>query len=564
MQTCLAPLELFSFIALAKYPVAHSPSVIEGCRAQDPTINMALPRAISKRTLMSATAPAMATRQAPRRVAQLLNSKRAASTSSSTTAGPAVGPRARIALLVTTATLTGAALYIYTTDTRAFFHRYVVPPLLRFIYPDAEEAHNAAVSSMKSLYSLNLHPRERASALAANSDNDLSVTVFGTRLDNPIAISAGLDKHADIPDPLFALGASIVEVGGCTPRPQEGNPKPRMFRVPGIDGLINRYGLNSRGADNMAMRLRERVRRFGRTLGLDESGVLNGEAGVPPGSLLPGRLLLVQIAKNKETDESNVDAVTKDYVYCVQKLGRYADVLVVNVSSPNTPGLRNLQAVEPLTKLLSAVVDEARKTDRKVKPKVMVKVSPDEDEDSQLAGIVQAVWSSGVDGVIVGNTTKRRTGIIPPGVGITPKEQMILTETGGYSGPMMLGRTVDLVKRYRKMLDGHSWRELVQEQKVADEAVDASIAGIDDTIIGIPKEGLATKSKPAVPSTPSNTPEQKVIFATGGITNGHDALKALNAGASIAMVYTGLVYGGAGTITRMKDEMKKEIEAPKA
>ncbi|KAJ8121588.1 hypothetical protein O1611_g10064 [Lasiodiplodia mahajangana] len=307
----------------------------------------------------------------------------------------------------------------------------------------------------------------------------------------------------------------------------------------------------------MAMRLRERVRRFGKTVGLDESSVLNGEAGVPPGSLLPGRMLLVQIAKNKETDESNVEAVAKDYVYCVQQLGRYADVLVVNVSSPNTPGLRDLQAVEPLTKLLSAVVDEARKTDRKVKPKVMVKVSPDEDEDGQMEGIVQAVWSSGVDGVIVGNTTKRRTGIIPPGVGITPKEQMTLTETGGYSGPMMLGRTVDLVNRYRKMLDGHSWRELVQEQKLADEAVDASIAGIDDTITGVPKEGLASKSK----TTEAPATEQKVIFATGGITDGRDALKVLNAGASIAMVYTSLVYGGAGTITRMKDEMRKEMDA---
>ncbi|KAI1273217.1 hypothetical protein F5Y07DRAFT_377321 [Xylaria sp. FL0933] len=525
---------------------------------------MALPRAITKRALLSAATPAVATRQAPRQLPRALASKRAASTLTSTTTAPPVGSRVRAALLVTTAALSGVAIYIYTTDTRAFFHRYVVPPLLRFVYPDAEEAHNAAVSSMKNLYSFDLHPRERASMIAGNGGPDISVSVFGTHLANPIAISAGLDKHAEIPDALFALGPSIVEVGGCTPRPQEGNPKPRMFRIPGIDGLINRYGLNSRGADNMAMRLRERVRRFGRTLGLDESSVLNGEAGVPPGSLLPGRLLLVQIAKNKETDENNVDAVAKDYVYCVQQLGRYADVLVVNVSSPNTPGLRNLQAVEPLTKLLSAVVDEARKTDRKVKPKVMVKVSPDEDEDSQMEGIVQAVWSSGVDGVIVGNTTKRRTGIIPPGVGITPKEQMTLTETGGYSGPMMLGRTVDLVSRYRKMLDGHSWRERVQERKAVDEAVDASIAGIDDTITGVAKEGLATKPEPPISSTPGATTEQKVIFATGGITNGHDALKVLNAGASIAMVYTGLVYGGAGTITRMKDEMKRELDTPEA
>jgi dihydroorotate dehydrogenase len=518
---------------------------------------MALPRAITQRSIFSAATPVVAARQAPRQLSRITQ-QRAASTSS---APGAAASRLRTTLYVTGAVVSGFVVYVYATDTRAFVHRYVVPPLLRYIYPDAEEAHNAAVSSMKNLYELGLHPRERGSIV---SGPDISVSVFGTQLANPIAVSAGLDKHADIPDALFALGASIVEVGGCTPRPQEGNPKPRMFRVPGLDGLINRYGLNSRGADNMAMRLRERVRRFARTMGLDEEGVLNGGADVPPGSLLPGRLLLVQIAKNKETDERNVDAVAKDYVSCVQKLGRYADVLVVNVSSPNTPGLRELQAVEPLTKLLSAVVDAAQKTDRKVKPKVMVKVSPDEDEDSQMEGIVQAVWSSGVDGVIVGNTTKRRTGIIPPGVSITSKEQATLTETGGYSGPMMLDRTVDLVQRYRKMLDSQSWQEIVQEQKMADEAVDASIAGINDTITGIPKEGLATKAKPIIPTTTTNTPEQKVIFATGGVTDGKDALRLLNAGASVAMVYTGLVYGGAGTITRIKDEMKTEMLEQKA
>ncbi|KAI0872707.1 hypothetical protein GGS24DRAFT_425940 [Hypoxylon argillaceum] len=521
---------------------------------------MAPLRAVTRRALLFATTPVVAARQAPRGLPRIY--QRATSTSSTT--GSSLVSRARAAVLITGVALSGFVGYVYATDTRAFFHRHVIPPLLRFVYPDAEEAHNAAVSSMKNLYSLNLHPRERGSILAANGGADLSVSVFGAQLANPLAISAGLDKHGEIPDALFALGASVVEIGGCTPRPQEGNPKPRMFRVPGLDGLINRYGLNSRGADNMAMRLRERVRRFGKTVGLDESGVLNGEAGVPPGSLLPGRMLLVQIAKNKETDESNVEAVAKDYVYCVKQLGRYADVLVVNVSSPNTPGLRDLQAVEPLTKLLSAVVDEARKTDRKVKPKVMVKVSPDEDEDGQMEGIVQAVWSSGVDGVIVGNTTKRRTGIIPPGVGITPKEQTTLTETGGYSGPMMLGRTVDLVKRYRKMLDSHSWQELVQGKKRVDEAVDASIAGIDDTITGIPIEGLATKSTAPITRDVGSATEQKVIFATGGITDGRDALEVLNAGASIAMVYTSLVYGGAGTVTRMKDEMKAELDASKA
>ncbi|KAI5862022.1 FMN-linked oxidoreductase [Durotheca rogersii] len=471
---------------------------------------------------------------------------RHASTSSSS-AGSFYVPGLKPFLYASSIAVTGYVVYIYATDTRAFIHRYVVPPLLRFLYPDAEEAHNAAVSSMKGLYSLGLHPRERPSAIGP----DLSISVFGSQLANPIGISAGLDKHAEIPDALFALGASVVEVGGCTPLAQEGNPKPRMFRIPTLDGLINRYGLNSHGADAMARRLRDRVRLYAKSVGLDEASVLNGEANVPPGSLLPGRMLLVQIAKNKETNERDVEAIKRDYVYCVRRLAPYADVLVVNVSSPNTPGLRDLQAVEPLTRILSAVVDEARKTDRREKPKVMVKVSPDEDEDAQLEGIVQAVWTSGVDGVIVGNTTRRRTGLIPPRVNIKAKEQRTLAEAGGYSGPMMFDRTVELVSRYRKMLDGRSLQSAKLEREVANEAVDTSIAAIEGTITG----ALETEPK----EVPNKPPEQKVIFATGGITDGHGALKTLNAGASVAMVYTGLVYGGAGTITRIKNEMKQEL-----
>ncbi|OTB13083.1 hypothetical protein K445DRAFT_320273 [Daldinia sp. EC12] len=479
---------------------------------------------------------------------------RIATRNASTSANSLPSSRLKTAFYATSLAISGYVVYVYSTDTRAFIHRYVVPPLLRFLYPDAEQAHDTTVSLMKTLYSVGLHPRERFSS-SISADPDITVSVFGEKLANPIGISAGLDKHADIPDPLFALGAAIVEVGGCTPRPQDGNPKPRMFRVPTLDGLINRYGLNSRGADDMAMRLRDRVRLYAKTVGLDEASVLNGEANVPPGSLLPGRLLLVQIAKNKETDERDVEAVKQDYVYCVQRLARYADVLVVNVSSPNTPGLRDLQAVEPLTRILGAVVEEARRTNRKQAPKVMVKVSPDEDEDSQMEGIVQAVWSSGVDGVIVGNTTKRRNGLVPPGVNITRKEQLTLTETGGYSGPMMFDRTVDLVRRYRKLLDGQSFQPAKTDKAVANEAVDASITAIEGTVTGF--------SENEQKSSTSQPQEQKVIFATGGITNGRRALEILNAGASVAMVYTGLVYGGAGTITRMKSEMKEELAAKK-
>ncbi|KAL7807637.1 FMN-linked oxidoreductase [Trichoderma gracile] len=430
---------------------------------------------------------------------------------SSSTGGSSPGAGLKLAAYSGALAATLFASYYYVTDTRAFVHRYVVPPLLRTFVPDAEDAHHLGVSALRVLYELGLHPRERDAA--ANSPS-LSTSVFEHQLANPIGISAGLDKDAEIPDALFALGAGVVEVGGCTPMPQEGNPKPRVFRVPILDGMVNRYGLNSKGADEMAIRLRDRLRRFALSIGVSEEEVISGEAGVPVGSLKRGRILAVQIAKNKETSERDQQAIAADYVYCTRRLARYADVLVVNVSSPNTPGLRDLQATEPLTRLLAAVVDEAGRTDRKVRPRVMVKVSPDEDEDAQIEGIVQAVQRSGVDGIIVGNTTKRRSGLNPKGAQLSIREQRALMEVGGFSGPAMFSRTLDLVGRYRKMLDSQ------------------------------PGAGKG---------------EQKVLFATGGITNGEQALKVLNAGASVAMVYTGMVYGGVGTITRMKKEMLEAL-----
>ncbi|ODA77902.1 hypothetical protein RJ55_06505 [Drechmeria coniospora] len=435
----------------------------------------------------------------------------------STTKGSVEGGRAKLVLYGSAMAASLYVAYLYATDTRSSVHRWIVPRVLRAAFPDAEDAHHAGTSWMKFLHQFNLHIRERDPSLDCS---ELSASVFGTRLQNPIGISAGLDKDGEIPDPLFALGAGVVEIGGITPLPQAGNPQPRVFRVPALDGMVNRYGLNSQGADSVAIRLRDRVRRFARSLDLTEAAVLDGEAGVPPGSLQSGRLLAVQMAKNKETDERDEKAVAADYVYCVRRLAPYADVLVVNVSSPNTPGLRDLQATEPLTRLLSAVVDEAARADRKTRPRVMVKVSPDEEEQTQLEGIVQAVQASGVDGIIVGNTTKRRTGLVPRGVELTSRERSALMETGGYSGPAMFDRTLDLVGRYRRLLDS------------------PQISG---------REG-----------------GRKVLFATGGITNGEQALQVLNAGASVAMVYTGLVYGGAGTVTRIKREMRDQLSPSSA
>ncbi|KAJ5571144.1 hypothetical protein N7535_004804 [Penicillium sp. DV-2018c] len=410
------------------------------------------------------------------------------------------GRGSRKVLYGTSLALTLLVGYIYGTDTRASIHRYGVVPLIRLLYPDAEDAHHVGVENLKMLYRYGLHPRERGDP---DSDGALATEVFGYTLSNPIGISAGLDKHADVPDALFDIGPAIVE-----------------------HAMINRYGLNSKGADHMAKVLKQRVSDFAYAVGFgahegSAQRVLDGEANVPPGSLVPGKLLAVQVAKNKLTPDSDIEAIKRDYVYCVDRVAPYADILVVNVSSPNTPGLRDLQAAAPLTAILTAVVSSAKNVQRKTKPFVMVKVSPDEDSDEQISGICEAVWKSGVDGVIVGNTTNRRPDPVPKGFVLPAEEQKTLKETGGYSGPQLFDRSVALVARYRALLDQG------------------------------PPSGADTK---AIESP------RKVIFASGGITTGKEAREALKAGASVAMMYTGVVYGGVGTVTRVKQELRKELQ----
>jgi dihydroorotate dehydrogenase len=449
----------------------------------------------------------------------LNTSLRRASTSSEPPKTPSTLSTTAKNLLYTTLLLTVSGLgYYAATDTRFSAHRWLVVPLLRTLYPDSEETHHFGTQSMKTLYSLGLHPRERENP---DSAGDLRVEILGHVLDNPIGTSAGIDKGAEVPDALLALGGAYVEVGGITPLPQDGNPKPRLFRLVSQHGLINRFGLNSEGADRIAARLRERVRKFALAAGYgaDDAAVqmvLDGGAGVPPGSLVPGKLMGVQIAKNKATPD-DVASVVKDYVYCVSKLARYADVIVVNVSSPNTENLRDLQAQGPLTEVLKAVVAEAQKTERKSKPKVLVKVSPDEDSNDQVRGICHAIFDSGVDGVIVGNTTKSRPAPLPLGTELPEDEKAVMREVGGYSGPQLFERTVALVGKYRRTLE-------------------------------------------AMPENRTEGAVHKVVFGSGGITNGEEALKVLNAGADMVQVYTGLVYGGAGTMTRMKREMREEVK----
>ena len=494
-------------------------------------------------------------------------------------------------------------VYVYATDTRASIHKWVVIPLLRTAYPDAEDAHHIGNQTLKALWDLGMHPRERGDP---DATQDLAIEVFGHALRNPIATSAGIDKGAEIPDPLFAFGPAIIEVGGATPKAQPGNTKPRVFRLTSQEAIINRYGLNSEGADIVAMRLRKRVREFARSLGYGhdeaaERAVLNGAANVPPGSLTEGRLLAVNIAKNKETPMDDVTAVTRDYVYCVERLAPYADILVVNVSSPNTPGLRSLQKGDTLQKILTGVVEAANAVDRKTKPAVMVKVSPDEDSNEQIAGICDAVWASGVDGVIVGNTTNQRPRPMPHLQGFTPLEEQQLLEQGGFSGPHLFNKTVELVKKYKALLleapenayVAERTRSALQEEAEklrssigeSEQQADAQTERPAETL-GQGSKGTEVESQAQKASAelvnqdtaekdrlqsildvldrlppkeaPKPTSKSKVIFATGGITNGKQASEVLNAGADIAMVYTALVYGGSGTISRIKDELRAE------
>ncbi|KAI9677736.1 MAG: Dihydroorotate dehydrogenase (quinone), mitochondrial [Trizodia sp. TS-e1964] len=408
--------------------------------------------------------------------------------------------------------LFGSTFYLLT-DTLAHFQPWVVVPVVRYLYPDAEDAHTAGISLLQHLYRFKLHPRERGSLDAPLPHP----TIFGHQLHNPLGVSAGLDKNGVVIDALFALGPAIVEIGGITPRPQPGNPRPRVWRIPSQQALINRYGLNSAGAAHVAATLRARVQAFALAQGLGtgaeaEQSVLDGHADVPPGSLLPGRLLAVQIAKNKDTPESDLRAVQRDYVDCVAQLGAYADIIVVNVSSPNTPGLRSLQASEPLTRLLTAVVAAAAAIPRRRAPAVMVKVSPDESSAADVRGICTAVWRAGVDGVIVANTTTQR-----PASPADAAEARALSETGGYSGPQLFGRTLALVQQYRRELDS--------------QGVEAG---------------------------------RKVIFASGGIVSGEEVARVLAAGASVAMAYTAVVYQGVGFFSQTKRQMGALVREGKA
>lgn len=282
----------------------------------------------------------------------------------------------------------------------------------------------------------------------------LEVNAFGLEFDNPVGLAAGFDKNGELIDELACLGFGFIEIGTVTPLPQPGNDKPRLFRLPQDEGLINRMGFNTDGLETAIKNLKKRNSKI----------IIGGNIG-----------------KNKITPNENA---TDDYEKCFVGLYPHVNYFVVNVSSPNTPNLRDLQEKEPLTKLLNNLQTINNK---QIKPKpILLKIAPDL-TNSQLDDIISIFFETKIAGIIATNTTISRENLI------TPKNTLEAIGAGGLSGKPVSKRATEVVQ--------YLWQ----------------------------------KSDNKIP-----------IIAVGGIFNATDAREKLNAGAVLVQIYTSFIYEGPG------------------
>lgn len=310
-----------------------------------------------------------------------------------------------------------------------------------------ELSHHLALQSIALLEQLKL------SSLVARNIPDDPVEVMGLRFPNPVGLAAGLDKDGTCIDGMAALGFGFLEIGTVTPRAQPGNPKPRLFRLKDRGAIINRMGFNNQGVDALVKRVKRS--KFDGVLGIN-------------------------IGKNFDTPVENA---LDDYAICMRKVYKVASYIVVNISSPNTPGLRSLQHNQELVALLTglrAVHDELRQKYGKHVP-LVVKISPDMD-DSEVLDLMGHLQAFNIDGVIVSNTTVSRSAV----TGERHSE-----ETGGLSGEPLRSQANHVLKL------------------VADKV------GNDMAVIGV-----------------------------GGIMNGEDAAEKIRLGADLVQIYTGFIYEG--------------------
>lgn len=283
------------------------------------------------------------------------------------------------------------------------------------------------------------------------------VEVMGITFPNPVGLAAGLDKNGDYFNALGAMGFGFVEIGTITPKPQAGNPKPRLFRIPEAQAIINRMGFNNKGVDHLVAQVKRR--RFKGVLGIN-------------------------IGKNAATPVENA---ADDYVICMQKTYAHADYITVNVSSPNTQGLRDLQFGDSLNRLLETIKKEQGKLQAehgRYVP-VAVKIAPDMDSDA-VAQVAQSLLAQGIDGVIATNTTIGREGV---------EDYKTSAETGGLSGLPVRDKSTRVIR-----------------------ALYAELG------------------------------EKLPIIGVGGITDGASAAEKIKAGAKLVQVYSGFIYRGPALI----------------
>ncbi len=316
---------------------------------------------------------------------------------------------------------------------------------------DAERAHDLALTAIETAYRTGLNSR------LALKPQSLPYEVFGLRFDNPVGLAAGLDKNGAYVDALAALGFGFIEVGTTTPRAQPGNPKPRMFRLPEVDAVINRLGFNNGGVDAL-LRNVERAK---------FSGVLG-----------------INIGKNKDTpNERAID----DYLFCLERVYARASYVTVNISSPNTPGLRDLQAEETLTRFVGMLRDAQERLGSKHgrRTPMLLKIAPDL-SDRELDSIAEVLRAAKIDGVVCTNTTIDHTAV---------DGLRHANETGGLSGKPVFVKSTTVLR------------------------------------------GMAQRLGAQIP-----------LIGVGGIVSGADAATKIAAGASLVQFYTGMIYRGPALI----------------
>ena len=331
---------------------------------------------------------------------------------------------------------------------------------------DAEQAHGLGLKAIEAAYRAGLNP------LLASKPPRLTTKAFGIEFANPVGLAAGLDKNGEHIDALMALGFGFVEIGTTTPRPQEGNPKPRMFRLPERMAVINRLGFNNTGVDDLVRNV-ERARREG--------------------------ILGINIGKNRGTPN---DKAHTDYIYCLERVFALADYVTVNISSPNTTGLRDLQEEETLRRFIGELrgAQEELGSVNGHRTPMLLKVSPDM-TDAEMDGVAEVLNRARIDGVIMGNTTVDRSEIAG---------HRRAGEAGGLSGAPLYERANTALRKMRLRLDD------------------------------------------SIP-----------IIGVGGITSGADAAAKISAGAKLVQFYTGMVFRGPELVAECVTSIRRLREGVK-